>query len=142
MPHNRRRPFPGRAPIFDPANARPGFEQGNSDPFQTRAPQLGGAFGGGLGDLFLQEEPQAAFFGRLQGLTDPRRRRFFEDQFQPTFNQFQGQLGSNLQAGQDPFAQQSFSDFLGDFDFNQAFFRGPIRGRQSAGPGNARFFGF
>ena len=109
------------------------------------------AFHANFGDLFLEDQPEAAFFGRLQGLSDPRR-RFFQNQFTPTFNRFQGQLGSNIQAGQDPFAQQSFSSFLGGgsglpgqggFDFDRAFFQSPIRGRRTPGlTGNARFFGF
>ena len=101
------------------------------------------AFGSpSFGSFFLEENPTAAFFARLQqpGF-DPRQRRFFEGQgLSPTFNQFQGQLGGLLQADPNTIPTLTFQDFLRDFDFNQRFFQQPIGQRRTSGlAGNARF---
>ena len=82
----------------------------------------------------LGEAPEATFFSFQdqfgQGQT---QKNFFRGQFKNIFNQFLGGLGQELRQGQLPTG--TFTDFLGDFDFNQQFaqtapsLRGGLRGR-------------
>ena len=68
----------------------------------------------------LKEEPQLAYFGQQQRFgRSPVQKRFFKDQFQQVFNRYLGQLGQQVQQGQDPTLQ--FSDYMKDFDFNRYF---------------------
>lgn len=98
--------------------------------------------GNSFGGFFLEGNPMAAFMARLQqpGF-DPRQRRFFENQgVSPSFNQFQGQLGSLLQDDPNTIPTLTFQDFLRNMNFDQQFFQGPIGGRRTSGlTGNARF---
>ena len=69
-------------------------------------------------------------FGRGQ-----RQRNYFQNEFQPIFDEFTGQVAQNIRGGQDPYQQQSFQEFLGEFPFSQRFaslppsMRGGQRGR-------------
>ena len=83
---------------------------------------------------FLEEEPETTFFSfQDQFGRGQTQKNFFRGQFKNIFNQFLGGLGQQLRQGQAP--QGTFTDFLGDFDFNQQFaqtapsLRGGLRGR-------------
>jgi hypothetical protein len=59
----------------------------------------------------LEQEPQALFSSALQRFGGtPNQQQFFQTQFQPIHDLFQGALGQQIQAGQDPNA--SFEAFL------------------------------
>lgn len=64
-----------------------------------------------LSKLFLDETPRAAFFSALQPfLTSPARRRFFETQFDPVYDWYQGALGQQARQGSLP--SLKFADYL------------------------------
>jgi hypothetical protein len=71
---------------------------------------------------FLEEGtvgPRASFFSRPGAGGTRSRSRFFEKQFDTIFDQFLGQLGSQIRGGQAPTA--TFGGFLDEFDFNRFF---------------------
>ena len=68
----------------------------------------------------LDENPQTAFFSfQNQFGQSPNQRRFIGNQFQDIHNQFLGMLGQQLRGGETP--DLRFTDFLGDFNFNEQF---------------------
>ena len=70
----------------------------------------------------LEEEPRAAFFstpGRKEFSRSPTRQRFFENQFPSVFNEFLGQIGTQLREGQQP--DTTFADFVDAIDFETRF---------------------
>ena len=70
----------------------------------------------------LDDEPRATFFSNQSRFGQgAKQRNFFQNQFQTIFDQFTGQIAQNIQQGDDPFHQQSFQDFLGQFSFNDRF---------------------
>ena len=69
---------------------------------------------------FLDEEPRAGFFAQQERFgRSPNQRRFFQQNFQPVYDRFLGQLGQQVQQGMTP--SLTFPDFLQDFNFNQFF---------------------
>jgi hypothetical protein len=90
----------------------------------------------------LAKEPRRTYFGfgdQFGGSGSSGRgqvqRNYFQNQFQPIFDEFTGQLSQNIMQGQEPFQQQSFQEFLGELPFSQRFaslppsMRGGQRGR-------------
>lgn len=71
----------------------------------------------------LEEIPGAAFFsspgGKEFAQGSPAKGRFFENQFQTSFNQFLGQLGTSLRAGESP--TQTFTQSVDDTNFDELF---------------------
>jgi hypothetical protein len=75
---------------------------------------------GGLSDFIrqiLELEPNLAFQGALSGSTQRTGRtapirRFFQGRFDDVFNEFIGQLGSQIQRNPNALPETSFSDFL------------------------------
>jgi hypothetical protein len=68
----------------------------------------------------LAEAPEATFFSfQDQFGQGQNQKNFFRGQFKNIFNQFLGTLGQEVRQGQFPTGK--FTDFLGDFDFNQQF---------------------
>ena len=68
----------------------------------------------------LAAVPEAAYFSfEDQFGQAPTQRRFFQGQFQNIFNQFLGGLGQQIQRGESP--TNTFSDFLGNYNFGQQF---------------------
>ena len=85
----------------------------------------------------LEQEPQAIFSSALQRFGGtPNQQAFFQTQFQPIHDLFQGALGQQIQSGQDPNA--SFEAFLEGqnpfvpFGFN-AFFNALPRAMRPGG---------
>ena len=68
---------------------------------------------------FLEEEPKTAYFSFSNEFGGPqksqRQQNFFRDQFSNIYNQYLGNLGRQVRAGQVPTEQ--FQDFMGGFDF-------------------------
>ena len=68
----------------------------------------------------LSAMPEASYFSfQDQFGQAPTQRRFFQGQFQNIFNQFLGGLGQQIQQGESP--TNTFSDFLGNYNFGQQF---------------------
>jgi len=61
------------------------------------------------------------FGGRGGSGRGQAQRNYFQNQFQPIFDEFTGQITQNIRGGQDPFQQQSFQEFLGELPFSQRF---------------------
>ena len=84
----------------------------------------------------LNEDPRMAYFSfQNQFGRSPKQREFFEGFFPQAQDEFSGVLGQRLRQGNlDPF---QFTDFLGNFDFNDRFqslppsMRGGLSGRFS-----------
>ena len=79
---------------------------------------------------FSPEQTYFAFgseFGR-----GTRQRDYFKNQFQPIYNQFQGEIQRNIMSGEPLNQQQSFLNFLGAFPFTERFASLPpsVRGGQ------------
>jgi len=72
---------------------------------------------------FLEYQPQAAYYssptGRTFGQQSPNRRRHFQDSFQNYYNQYLGELGSQLRAGQAP--TMRFQDYLSTDPFTERY---------------------
>ena len=70
--------------------------------------------GSSWGSLLLEQLPQAAYFssptGQSFGAGSPRQQRYFQQNYQDTFNQYMGALGQQLREGQSP--NLSFQQFL------------------------------
>jgi len=63
---------------------------------------------------FLEERPDIAYYSFQDQLArTPSQQRFFENQFQNIQNQYLGQLGRQLRAGNLP--RRRFTDFLTDY---------------------------
>lgn len=79
-------------------------------------------------DELLEDAPRETFFSfQNQFGRAPTQRRYFQDQFQDIYNQYLGTFAQQIQ-GRTP--RSTFSEFMGDFDFNQQFGQIPpsIRG--------------
>ena len=77
----------------------------------------------------LAAVPEAAYFSfQDQGGQSPTQRRFFQSQFQNVFNKFLGGLGQQWREGQT--SPDTFTDFLGNYNFGQQFSQLPpsVRG--------------
>ena len=70
-------------------------------------------------DLYLNEEPQAAYFSYQDQWKTPNQRKFFQSQFSNIQNQYMGQLGLQARGGQEP--TLTLTDFLGKFPWHQRF---------------------
>ena len=74
---------------------------------------------------FLEENPRSAYYAQEQralgqmGSQSPQPKRFFQGQFQASYNQSMGELGQQAQGGQIP--SRRFGEFLEDFPFSQDF---------------------
>lgn len=83
-----------------------------------------------FGDLFEQDPlgRQALFQSLLPQNANPFQQQLFGQLFEPTFNQFLGQLGSQVRQGQAP--SLSFTQFLNEqFDPQRALLRLPGAGQ-------------
>ena len=86
-------------------------------------------FGNGMFDNdmftdFLEDVPSTGFFSAIKPFgTSPRRRQFFENQFQPMYNRYQGEWGQQVRQGQFPTLR--FDDFLSNRDFSREFMEQP-----------------
>ena len=95
-------------------------------------------FGGGFADPFVLEESelgrQALFSSFLPTQANPSQAQQFQGLFQPTFNQFLGQLGAQVRQGQAP--ELTFTQFLEEqFDPQRALLRLPnAQGVNAGGP--------
>ena len=68
----------------------------------------------------LAAVPEAAYFSfQDQAGQSPTQRRFFQSQFQNVFNKFLGGLGQQWREGQT--SPDTFTDFLGNYNFGQQF---------------------
>ncbi len=73
---------------------------------------------------WLSQDPSAQFHtslgqqGGKQGMS-PFMRRYFQNQYNPIYNQFLGALGGQVQGGQKP--DQTFGGFLNQFPWQQEF---------------------
>ena len=68
----------------------------------------------------LEQEPRTAFFAQQPRFGDTSsQKRFFEGQFQNIYNEFLGNLGKQIQQGQQPTAR--FSSFAESFPFTERF---------------------
>ena len=90
---------------------------------------------GGLGSTpfldFLEETPQAAYFGMPgRARQTPNQRRFFEQQFRNVHNQFLGALGRQITSGQQPTLRFA-TDFLPGYDPQAAFLEQPFGVREA-----------
>tara|TARA_R110000824_G_scaffold8287_2_gene37385 strand:- start:23 stop:394 length:372 start_codon:yes stop_codon:yes gene_type:complete len=94
----------------------------------------------------IDSSPRETYFGFGNKSTGPssvgwgssggqNKRRYFQNQFQPIFDEFTGQVSRNLMQGQGTTQQPSFQDFLGGMSFDERFasiapsMRGGNRGR-------------
>ena len=70
--------------------------------------------GSSWGSLLLEQLPQPTYFssptGQSFGAGSPRQQRYFQQNYQDTFNQYMGSLGQQLREGQSP--NLSFQQFL------------------------------
>lgn len=80
---------------------------------------MNGGFGMNPFARYLEDVPQAAYFSfqdqfgqTPRGVTSPRQKQYFQNQFQNIHNQFMGQLGRQLRSGQAPTKQ--FAGFLSE----------------------------
>lgn len=83
---------------------------------------LANPFGSNVFADFLESEGQgqrSAFFGALPAAQTANQRTFFQNQFQPTLDEFLGVLGRQIQAGQTP--TQRFAPFVQQRPFAQQF---------------------
>ena len=68
----------------------------------------------------LAGSPEAAYFSFQNEFGQaPTQRRFFQGQFKNIFNEFLGGLGQQFRQGEIP--TNTFSDFLGNYNFGQQF---------------------
>ena len=68
----------------------------------------------------LEEEPRLPYYSYAnQQAKSPGQRRFFESDFSNFYNQYLGQLGTQLMGGQDPTLK--FTDYLGQTPFTERF---------------------
>lgn len=72
---------------------------------------------------FLEDEPRAGYFS-LQSQNpfgrSPNQQNYFQNQFQPIYDEFLGRLGRQIQdTGDQP--TLNWMDFLGDFPFQQQY---------------------
>src|SRR3990167_2555011 len=87
-----------------------------------------------FGDVFEQDPigRQALFQAQLPQNANPFQQQLFGQLFEPTFNQFLGQLGAQVQSGQAPSLR--YTDFLRDqFDPQRALLRLPEFGQGQGG---------
>ena len=69
---------------------------------------------------FLEEERNIPFQSALQGANlTPNQLQFFQNDRRSVFDRFDALFGNQIQQGEIPNAR--FTDFIGDFNFNQAF---------------------
>lgn len=68
----------------------------------------------------LEDDPRLSFFSFAnEQARTPAQKRFFQNQFNPVFNEFLGTLGTQLRGGTLP--TTTFSDFLGQSPFVRRF---------------------
>lgn len=102
----------------------------------TNEPLSGGADPSEFWQGIIDSSPRETYFGfgnRPKGPSSggwgssggQNKRRYFQNQFQPIFDEFTGQVSRNLMQGQSTTQQPSFQDFLGDMSFNERFARIP-----------------
>ena len=97
---------------------------------------------GNLWDDILADEQRKTYFGFSDQFTGrgplaggQNQRNYFQNQFQPIFDEFHGQQARNLMQGQTPEQQPTFRGFLSELPFSQRFaslppsMRGGQRGR-------------
>ena len=81
------------------------------------------------------EEPgegrRASYFSAMPESLSPNQRRFFENQYQNVFNDYLGQIGSQIRGGGSPTA--SFAQFTQDFPFS-ARYAGLPQGQRVGSP--------
>lgn len=86
---------------------------------------------------FLEENPRASFFSRVNRFARPQQRHFSQSNaFTDIQNRFLGMLGSQARSGELPTLR--FEDFLDDFNFDQEF-RSLAPSERFGGGGQGRF---
>ena len=65
------------------------------------------------------EGTRAAYFSAMPGTLTPNQRRFFENQYQNVFNDYLGNLGSQVRGGNAP--TESFAQFTQNFPFSARY---------------------
>lgn len=72
---------------------------------------------------FLDYQPQAAYYsspkGKSFGQGSPNKKRHYQDSFQDYYNQYLGELGTQLRSGQDP--TMRFQDYLANDPFTERY---------------------
>ena len=77
-------------------------------------PYSGYLDGSSWGNLLLQQMPQATYYSSPTGMSfgqqSPRQQRYFQQNFQDTYNQYLGALGQQLRGGGT--GDLTFQDYL------------------------------
>ena len=76
---------------------------------------------------FLEYEPEAAYYSSPAGGAGtgafaqgtPNQKRYYQNQFQNTYNEFLGALGGQIRAGEDP--TMRFTDYLEDIPWTERY---------------------
>ena len=68
---------------------------------------------------FLEAAPQAAYYSYSNDCGRPRQSQYYQNQFQNVYNQYLGSLGGMLRQGVMPTNENTFADYLGNYDWNQ-----------------------
>ena len=72
-----------------------------------------------LWQSFLEDKPEAAYFGYQNQWKSPNQKDYFKSQFSNIQNQYMGQLGQQIYSGGAP--TQNWADFLKEHDWQQQF---------------------
>lgn len=84
---------------------------------------------------FLEEEPQAAYFSYGNQFGGPnqsrQQRQHYQQGFADIYHQYLGQLGQQARANQMPTG--TFNDFLGGYNFDQAYREDTPYGQRAPG---------
>ena len=84
----------------------------------------------------LEEDPEMAYFGKLQGQAlTPNQRQYFQGQYGPSYQSYLGELGSQLESEQMP--TMKWLDYLTQNPFTKRYAQLPPSLRP--GSGTARF---
>ena len=70
---------------------------------------------------FLEAAPQAAYYSYSNDWGGPRQSQYYQNQFQNVYNQYLGSLGGMLREGVMPSADNTFANFLGNFDWSDRY---------------------
>ena len=68
---------------------------------------------------FLEEKPEAAYFGYQNQWQSPSQKKYFQSQFANIQNKYMGQLGQQIYGGGAP--TMNFTDFLANLPWQQQF---------------------
>ena len=71
---------------------------------------------------FLELNPQSAYYSYSDEWGGgPMQQRHYQNQFQNVYNQYLGSLGGMLREGVLPSADNTFANFLGNFDWSDRY---------------------